>query len=94
MTASLLPAAKAKYTANQAALKANPNVEINIGPRRMPATTAAPSPWPTSPPSSPSVANRLSGIAGLRRYHELPSVRSIWRQVEIAGLPEGMITID
>jgi len=36
----------------------------------------------------------LSGIAGLRRYHELPGVRSIWRQVEIAGHPEGLIAID
>ena len=39
-------------------------------------------------------AGWLSGLAGLRRYHELPSVRSIWRQVEIAGLPAGLIALD
>ena len=36
----------------------------------------------------------LSGLAELRRYHELPRWRPIWRQIEIAGLPEGMITIE
>ena len=47
----------------------------------------------TNPPYA-GWAGWLSGIAGLRRYHELPSVRSIWRQVEIAGHPEGLIAID
>ncbi|WP_020415969.1 SRPBCC family protein [Amycolatopsis sp. ATCC 39116] len=36
----------------------------------------------------------LGGIAGLRRYHELPGRHSIWRRTEIAGVPEGMLTID
>jgi uncharacterized protein YndB with AHSA1/START domain len=47
----------------------------------------------TNPPYA-GWAGWLSGIAGLRRYHELPGVRSIWRQVEIAGHPEGLIAID
>ncbi|WP_068268756.1 SRPBCC family protein [Aldersonia kunmingensis] len=36
----------------------------------------------------------LSGLAELRRYHELPQWRSIWRQIEVAGIPEGMFTVD
>jgi hypothetical protein len=36
----------------------------------------------------------LGGLAALRRYHELPQRRSIWRQIEIAGVPEGMFSID
>jgi hypothetical protein len=36
----------------------------------------------------------LGGLAALRRYHELPQWRSIWRQIEIAGVPEGMFSID
>ena len=32
--------------------------------------------------------------AKLRRYHELPQWRSIWRQIEITGVPEGMFSID
>ena len=36
----------------------------------------------------------LGGIAALRRYHELPRSRSIWRQIEIPGVPAGMLTID
>ncbi|HEY7487797.1 MAG TPA: SRPBCC domain-containing protein [Streptosporangiaceae bacterium] len=48
---------------------------------------------PANPPY-PGWAGWLGGIAGLRRYHELPGRRSIWRQVEIAGLPEGMLAID
>jgi hypothetical protein len=47
----------------------------------------------TNPPYA-GWAGWLSGLAGLRRYHELPNVRTIWREVEIAGLPEGMITLD
>jgi len=47
----------------------------------------------TNPPYS-GWAGWLSGLAGLRRYHELPNVRTIWREVEIAGLPAGMITLD
>jgi uncharacterized protein YndB with AHSA1/START domain len=48
---------------------------------------------PTNPPY-PGWAGWLTGIAALRRYHELPQWRSIWRQIEIAGVPEGMLTID
>ena len=36
----------------------------------------------------------LGGVAGLRRYLELPGQRSIWRQVEVAGIPEGMLVVD
>jgi uncharacterized protein YndB with AHSA1/START domain len=36
----------------------------------------------------------LTGIAALRRYHELPQWRSIWRKIEIAGVPEGMFATD
>jgi hypothetical protein len=36
----------------------------------------------------------LGGFAALRRYHELPQWRSIWRQVRLAGVPEGMFSID
>lgn len=48
---------------------------------------------PANPPY-PGWAGWLGGIAGLRRYHELPRRRSIWRQVEIAGVPAGMLAID
>jgi uncharacterized protein YndB with AHSA1/START domain len=36
----------------------------------------------------------LGGIAGLRRYLELPQRRTIWRSVKVAGVPEEMFTID
>jgi uncharacterized protein YndB with AHSA1/START domain len=48
---------------------------------------------PASPPYA-AWGGWLGGIAGLRRYHELPRRRSIWRQVEIAGVPAGMFAID
>jgi len=48
---------------------------------------------PTNPPY-PGWAGWLAGIAELRRYHELPRWRSIWRQIEVAGVPEGMKPID
>jgi uncharacterized protein YndB with AHSA1/START domain len=48
---------------------------------------------PANPPY-PGWAGWLGGIAGLRRHHELPRRRSIWRQVEIAGVPAGMFAID
>ena len=48
---------------------------------------------PANPPY-PGWTGWLGGIAGLRRYHELPRWRSIWRQVEIAGVPAGMFAID
>jgi len=36
----------------------------------------------------------LSGVAELRRYHELSDWRPIWLQVEMPGMPEGMLTTD
>jgi uncharacterized protein YndB with AHSA1/START domain len=36
----------------------------------------------------------LSGLAELRRFHEIPQWRSIWRRIEVAGLPEGMLVLD
>jgi hypothetical protein len=48
---------------------------------------------PTNPPY-PGWAGWLSGIAALRRYHELPRWTSIWRQFEVTDLPEGMLAID
>jgi uncharacterized protein YndB with AHSA1/START domain len=48
---------------------------------------------PANPPY-PGWAGWLGGIAELRRYHELPQWRSIWRQVEVAGIPAGMLAID
>jgi uncharacterized protein YndB with AHSA1/START domain len=48
---------------------------------------------PTNPPYA-GWAGWLSGLAELRRYHEVPRWRSIWRQVEVAGLPEGILSVD
>jgi hypothetical protein len=48
---------------------------------------------PANPPY-PGWAGWLGGVAGLRRYHELPHTRSIWRQVEIAGMPANIFAID
>ena len=48
---------------------------------------------PANPPY-PGWAGWLGGIAGLRRYHELPRRRSIWRQIEVPGVPAGMLAID
>jgi uncharacterized protein YndB with AHSA1/START domain len=48
---------------------------------------------PTNPPY-PGWAGWLSGLAGLRRYHELPQWRSIWRHIESAGVPEAMFSVD
>ena len=36
----------------------------------------------------------LTGISGLRRYHEQPGSRPIWRAIELAGVPMGMFTED
>jgi uncharacterized protein YndB with AHSA1/START domain len=35
----------------------------------------------------------LSGIAELRRFHELSGWRSMWLDVEMPGLPEGMLSL-
>jgi uncharacterized protein YndB with AHSA1/START domain len=48
---------------------------------------------PANPPY-PGWAGWLGGLAALRRYHELPSYISIWRQIEMPGVPEGMFSID
>ena len=48
---------------------------------------------PTNPPY-PGWAGWLAGLAELRRYHELPGWRSIWRQNEVAGVPEEMFIAD
>jgi uncharacterized protein YndB with AHSA1/START domain len=48
---------------------------------------------PTNPPY-PGWAGWLAGVAALRRYHELPQWRSIWRQIEVAGVPDGMLSIE
>ncbi|MDG6109528.1 SRPBCC domain-containing protein [Dactylosporangium aurantiacum] len=45
-------------------------------------------------PPYPGWAGWLSGAAALRRYHELPAWRSIWREMHIAGIPEGMFAVD
>jgi uncharacterized protein YndB with AHSA1/START domain len=45
-------------------------------------------------PAAPKVVyEALTDPAALRRYHELPQWRSIWRHIEIAGVPEGMFSI-
>jgi uncharacterized protein YndB with AHSA1/START domain len=36
----------------------------------------------------------LSGVAELRRYHELSDWRPIWLQVEMPGMPDGMLATD
>ncbi len=48
---------------------------------------------PTNPPY-PGWAGLLAGVAELRRYHELPRWRSIWRQIEVAGVPDEMFSIN
>jgi uncharacterized protein YndB with AHSA1/START domain len=48
---------------------------------------------PTNPPY-PGWIGWLSGVAELRRYHELPSWRSIWRQIQVAGVPDEMFTVN
>jgi uncharacterized protein YndB with AHSA1/START domain len=47
----------------------------------------------TNPPY-PAWAGWLTGIAALRRYHELPGGRTIWRQIDMAGVPDGMLSIE
>jgi uncharacterized protein YndB with AHSA1/START domain len=48
---------------------------------------------PTNPPY-PGWAGWLAGVAELRRYHELPHWRSIWRQIEAVGVPDEMFSMD
>lgn len=47
---------------------------------------------PANPPY-PGWIGLLSGVAALRRYHELPQWRTIWREMAIAGVPAEMFTI-
>ena len=48
---------------------------------------------PDNPPY-PGWIGWLGGVAALRRYHELPQWRSIWRQVEFPGVPAEMLSTD
>jgi uncharacterized protein YndB with AHSA1/START domain len=48
---------------------------------------------PDNPPY-PGWIGWLAGTAELRRYHELPRWRSIWRHVDLPGVPAGMMSID
>jgi uncharacterized protein YndB with AHSA1/START domain len=45
-------------------------------------------------PPYPGWAGWLSGVAELRRYHEVPGWRTIWRAVEVPGVPAEMFSID
>jgi uncharacterized protein YndB with AHSA1/START domain len=36
----------------------------------------------------------LSGVAELRRYHELDSWKSVWQRVEWESIPEGMLALE
>jgi uncharacterized protein YndB with AHSA1/START domain len=47
---------------------------------------------PANPPYG-SWLGWLSGLAELRRYHELPDWRTIWIAVDTPGLPEGMLSM-
>jgi uncharacterized protein YndB with AHSA1/START domain len=48
---------------------------------------------PDNPPY-PGWVGWLSGVAALRRYHELAPWRTIWRQIELPGVPAGMQSTD
>ena len=54
--------------------------------------TVVESGFDSASPPYPGWTGWLGGLAALRRYHELPQYRSIWRQIEIAGVPEGMFS--
>ncbi|MEQ0563250.1 SRPBCC family protein [Amycolatopsis sp. NEAU-NG30] len=45
---------------------------------------------PSNPPYS-AWGGWLGGLAELRRYHELANWRTIWRRIEVAGVPEGVL---
>jgi uncharacterized protein YndB with AHSA1/START domain len=45
-------------------------------------------------PPYPGWAGWLAGVAALRRYHEVRSWRTIWRQIEAPGVPTEMLSID
>lgn len=48
---------------------------------------------PANPPY-PGWAGWLAGISSLRRAHEVPQRRSIWREIHVAGVPDGMMSFD
>ncbi len=45
-------------------------------------------------PPYPGWAGWLAGTAELRRYHEVPHWRTIWRQIEAPGVPAGMTSLE
>ena len=45
-------------------------------------------------PPYPGWAGWLTGVAELRRYHEVPRWRTIWRHIEAPGVPAEMLSID
>jgi uncharacterized protein YndB with AHSA1/START domain len=45
-------------------------------------------------PPYPGWAGWLAGAAELRRYHEVPRWRTIWRHIEAPGVPAEMLSID
>ena len=45
-------------------------------------------------PPYPGWAGWLGGISELRRYHEVPRWRTIWRSLEAPGVPAEMLSID
>jgi uncharacterized protein YndB with AHSA1/START domain len=45
-------------------------------------------------PPYPGWAGWLAGVAELRRYHEVPRWRTIWRQIEAPGVPTEMLSLD
>ena len=47
----------------------------------------------TRPPYSGWLGS-LSGLAELRRYLEIKNWRTMWVQVQLEGIPDGLLTID
>ena len=45
-------------------------------------------------PPYPGWAGWLAGVAELRRYHEVPRWRTIWREIQAPGVPAEMLSID
>ena len=45
-------------------------------------------------PPYPGWAGWLSGLAELRRYHEIADWRSMWRSIEFPGVPAEMFSLD
>ena len=45
-------------------------------------------------PPYPGWAGWLAGVAELRRYHEVPRWRTIWREIHAPGVPAEMLTTD